>query len=137
MIDRRAPRRRGLTSVAALIALVIVALVSAAILKVGVARRSDLMAAERILQADWLAESALERASGRLALTADYAGETWEIAADAFGGRGPARVLIRVEAVAGRADQRRVIVQADYPADSPRRARRGKETVMDVPTNPR
>ncbi len=137
MIDRPSPRRRGLTSVAALIALMIIALVCAAILKVGLARRSDVMAAERRLQADWLVESALDRASARLARSPDYPGETWEIPAEAFGGRGAASVTIRVEPVADAPGRRRVAVRADYPSGSSLRARRARETIMDITTDPR
>lgn len=137
MIPHRSNRRRGLTSVVALIALVIIALVCAAILKVGLSRRVDLAGTERRLQADWLAESALDRASSRLALAPDYGGETWTIPAEDLGGRGPASVVIRVEPVADRPDRRRVVVQAEYPSGATLRARRGKEIVMQLTPNPR
>ncbi len=130
-------RRRGLTSVAALVALLLVALVCAAILKVGLARRAALQGVERGLQADWLAASALDRAAARLALTPDYPGETWEVPASELGDRGSGRVEIRVEAVADHPDRRRVAVTADYPGGSIRRARRAKSATIALHPQPR
>ena len=82
----------------------------------GIARRDQARQAEQRLQADWLAESGLERAAARLAAKPDYKGEIWNIAAAELSGP-RARVEIRVNDVAGREAARRVTVVADYPAD--------------------
>jgi hypothetical protein len=97
------------------------------------------------VQADWLAESALERAAARLAADASYQGETWTLAAVEFAGRrgGQAReanvlpsagdggrVLIRVEPAAGPPDRRRVHVEADYSSG---RARQTRDITMTLP----
>ncbi len=124
--------RRGLTSVALLIALFLVGLIAAAILKVAVARRAEVAREERRLQAGWLAESGMGRAAARLAASAAYTGEVWEIPADEFGGRGAGTVTIRVEPIADRPARRRVSVQADYPSGSGSRARKSQETVMEI-----
>jgi type II secretory pathway pseudopilin PulG len=126
------PRRRGLVSVAVLIGLIILAIICAGLLKVALARRAEVGVEERRLQAVWLAESGLERASARLAASGDYSGETWDIPAEDLGGRGPGRVVIRVERVADRADRRTVRVQADYPSGSGLRSRQSKELVLQV-----
>ncbi len=131
----RKPRRRGLASVAVLIALIVVGLIGAGLLRVALARRSEVGMEERRLQGAWLAESALGRASARLAESDAYTGETWEVPAEELGGRGAGSVAIRVEPVPDHPDRRRVVVRADYPKDSHRRARRSLEVVL--PFTPR
>ncbi len=129
------PRRRGLVSVAVLIALIVVGLIAAGLLRVALARRSEAEMEERRVQATWLAESALGRASARLAESDAYGGETWEIPAGDLGGRGTGSVVIRVESVPDHPDRRRVEVRADYPKQASRRARRSLEVVLTL--NPR
>ena len=131
------PKRRGLASVAVLIALLIVGIICAALLKVGLARRDQVKMAERASQAGWLADSGLDRAASRLAQEAGYAGETWEVPAEDLGGRGAGSVAIGVEPVEGRPEKRKVRVVADYPSGSPSRARRTKVSIVDVPHPPR
>ncbi len=59
-------RRRGLVSVAVLIALLVIGLVCAGLLKVALSRRAEVGMEERRLQAGWLAESGMDRAVARL-----------------------------------------------------------------------
>lgn len=124
--------RRGLVSAVALVTLLVVGLIGFALLRVAVARRGAVRAEERRLQASALAESALDRAAARLAADPAYAGETWEIPAGDLGGRGTARVVIRVGPAAD-APGRLISVQADYPADSTLRARRSRSLVVAAP----
>jgi Tfp pilus assembly protein PilV len=132
-IENRHPQRRGLTSVAVLIALIIIAIITAGLVKVAFARRALMMAEERRLQAAWLADSGLERASSRLAASSDYKGETWEIPAEDFGGRGSATVQIQVEKPPDQPDRRKVRIQADYPAKSSLRTRQSREAIIPIP----
>jgi len=123
-----------------LVCLVVITLISGALLKVGVAHRDQVRAQERRMQAEWLAQSALERARARLADRSDYAGETWKITAAELGldavssaGQGPAAlVLIAVERPSGSADQRLIKVQADFPPDLPRRARHSLKQIVTL-----
>jgi hypothetical protein len=94
--------------------------------------RRQLRGQEDRLQADWLAESGLERAAARLAADESYAGETWRIAADELGGRAAGEVVIRVESLADHPRGRLVHVQADFPAGAEHRARRSKQTPVDL-----
>jgi type II secretory pathway pseudopilin PulG len=125
-------RRRGLVSVAVLIALFVIGLVCASLLRVALSRRSEVGREERRLQAGWLAESGMDRAVARLLASGDYAGETWEVPAGDLGGRGAATVAIRVEPVADRPDRKKVRVQADYPSGSSLRARQSREIIVVV-----
>ncbi len=125
-------KRRGLVSVAVLIGLIVIGIVCAGLLRVALARRAEVGAEERRLQAEWLAESGLGRASARLSTAGDYSGETWEVPAGELGGRGSGTVAIRVEPVADHPDRRKVHVQADYPAGSDRRSRRTREIEIRI-----
>ena len=137
---------RGMTVVAVLVCLIILTMISGVVLKVSVARRELARSQERRLQAEWLAESGVERAIARLALDRDYTGETWSLPARELGrtehaptGTSPAtadapaaRITIKVERVPAASNRRRVHVQADYPLDAPGRSRHSKEIMIDL-----
>ena len=63
---------------------------SGVLFKVGVAHRDQVRAQERRIQAEWLAQAGLDRALFRLAASAGYTGETWQIAAADLGLAEPA-----------------------------------------------
>ena len=130
-------RRRGLVSVAVLIALFVIGLVCAGLLKVALGRRAEVGREERRAQAAWLAGSGVDRAVVRLGASVDYTGETWEIPADDLGGRGAATVAIEVEKVADRPDRRKVSVRADYPSGSSLRVRQSREIIVVVQSSTR
>ena len=117
---------------AVLVCLLVVTLVSGVLVKQGVAYRRQVRAQERRLQAEWLAESGIDRAFARLAAKPDYAGERWEIAAETLGQ--PAVVTIEVDPPSAQNEDRVVRVRADYPPDPPRRIRCTREVV--VPKTP-
>lgn len=116
----------------ALAAVVILMMVVATLARIGVAERRQAIAEGRSIQADWLAESGLARASARLSESGDYRGETWDLAAADLGGRDGGRVVIVVEPSAGRPDRRLVHVRADYPTDPTRRARRTLRAIIQL-----
>jgi hypothetical protein len=76
---------------------------------------------EQQLQTLWLVESGLERGLAGLAASSDYTGETWQIPADALGGRDAATVGIVVETIEENTAVRRIAVEAIYPDDPQRR----------------
>ncbi len=82
------------------------------------------------LQAQWLAEAALERAAARLAKDSKYAGETWTVSAGEFVGRQGGAVKIRVGPDAGHPGRRVVRVEAYYPDDPVHRGRWEKQVTM-------
>jgi hypothetical protein len=130
-------RRSGLVSVAVLIALFVIGLVCAGLLKVAFARRAEVAMNERRVQAEWLAESGLDRAVARLKASVDYAGETWEVSTEDLGGRGAATVAIQVEKITDRPERRKVRVQADYPTGSSLRSRQSRETIVTIMSSSR
>ena len=132
--------RRGLTTVAVLVCLVVILLISGVLLKIGVAHRDRVRSMERSLQAEWLAQAGLDRAVARLASSAGYAGETWALAprdlglTEASGGE-PGRaalVSIKVEKPPGAPARRLIKVQADFPPDPPHRARHSTQMLVEL-----
>jgi hypothetical protein len=145
-VHRAASRhpRRGITAVVVLICLVVVSLLSGVLLKVGMAHRQTVRAEERRLQAEWLAQSGLERARHKLAETALYTGETWKLTAADLGlraaeagGQGAAVVRITVEPAGSGSSAKRIKVEADCLPDPPRRARHSLQVQVELATQKR
>jgi hypothetical protein len=88
------------------------------------------------VQAQWLAEAALERAAARLRADAEYGGETWNISAVELGGEKAALVEIRVESVDDdeSSDKLVILVTADYPNDPVHRCRWKKQLEITLKT---
>ena len=85
-------------------------------------------------QAQWIAEAAIERAAVRLAVNADYTGDTWTISAAELGGNDGGQARIRVEKIDGSSNRRTVRVEADYPDDPVHRSRWTKQIAIDLKT---
>jgi Tfp pilus assembly protein PilX len=131
--------------VAVLVCLVVIMLLGAALLKVALLERESSRETERRLQAQWLAESGLERARARLASDASYPGETWTLSAADLGlvESAPARadegkregavgvVTISVDRSGG-GISRVVRVQAEYPRGGPHPLRHSEELRIDL-----
>jgi type II secretory pathway component PulK len=81
-------------SVAALVCLLVMTLICGSLLRTIQTQRALVRSEERRLQADWLAESGLERAYARLANDPAYRGETWTLPADQIGGTDAGSVTI-------------------------------------------
>ena len=123
--------RDGSVVVVVLVCLMALAMIGAASLRVALDERRVVRADEGRLQAEWLMRSGLERAVFRLAEEDSYAGETWEIPADASVGGASAVVRIVVAKDDTGRGRRRVSVQADLSSGSSRRVRRSGRWVVD------
>jgi hypothetical protein len=119
-----------LTAVAVLVCLVIITIMAGALLRTGLAQREESKAQERRLQAEWLAESGVQRAIARLSVDPKYPGETWEIPARDLDSTDAALVAITAEPARAGTTGRTIRVQADYPRDPPRRVRHSR--VIDI-----
>jgi Tfp pilus assembly protein PilX len=140
------PSRRALTTVAVLVCLIVITLIGAALLKVGLAQRSQVRSQEHRLQAEWLAESGLDRAVAQLATDKNYPGEAWPIRAQDLGfpaspvlgqtsgssAQPLGMITITVDRVGENVHRRRIRVQADYPLDPPARSRHTKQMLLDL-----
>jgi type II secretory pathway component PulK len=130
---RAAADRGGAVLIVALVCLTVAMLIALQSFKTAMIEQREFRNQQNRLQADWLAEAALDRAAARLAADAGYRGETWRIAAAELGGASDGSVLIRLEPVAGSA-RFSLSVQADCPADGDHRARRSQSLVIERPT---
>ena len=130
--DNHRGRRRGAALVIVLILLLAVMVIVGSLVCMLLAEHRRLRGYDDRLQAMWLAESALQRASAQLARSAEYSGETWSVSAESLGGNRDGSVEILVQSVAGEPDARRVQVTADYPADPLHRKRYSKEITISL-----
>ncbi len=126
-------RKGGFVAAVAVVLLFLLVLLGGGLLRVVWLRHSDLRGAERRLQAEWLAESALDRAAACLAVEPGYRGETWIIPAEHFNGRDAAEVRIEIRPAPDDAARRVVHARADYPAAGTRRARQSREITIVLP----
>jgi hypothetical protein len=120
--------------VVVLILLFAVVAIAGSLVYVLLAEHRQLRGHDDRLQAMWLAESGVERASAQLAVSMDYEGETWLVPAAEIGGAQTGRIEIRVERVVDEPEMRRVHVTADYPADSVHRKRYSKQIDVALKT---
>ena len=124
--------RQGVIVIVVLVCVVVALAMFAAIARQAAAARNLGQKHAREAQADWLAESALERAAWRLAADADYTGETWTVSAELLGGSDSAVVAIEVKPIPEQPNRRTVHVRADYPDDPQYRVRRTKQTEVEL-----
>lgn len=116
----------------------VVALLTVMLVLVGVVARSLVTAHRehrdrfRQLQAEFLAESGFARAAAKLAQSHDYSGETWSLPADAQLDA-PATIVIAVETVADRPQERRLQITAQYGASDVHRAVTHKQVTLTLP----
>lgn len=129
-------RRRGAILICAMICLLLISLLLGSLLKLALAHRRQVRTEQYRLQAQWLAESAMERSVDRLAADGEYSGEEWNIAAKELDGRHAGSVKISVQKSATRPMQRIVTVEAIYPSGVARSAKRTKQLTVRIKTNP-
>ena len=108
--------RSGVVLVAVLVALVVVMLISAAIVRGLVVQHRLARSGQQRIQAFWFAESAVQRARTQLASAPDYDGETWTIELPQSG-YASGQAVIRIEAIENEPNKRSIIVEARLPND--------------------
>lgn len=128
-------RRRGALLILAMACLGATVLMLAMSLRSALSERRALLVRGRSLQADWLAESGLQRAVARLTLDPNYAGEKWVLEADRLGGRDAAMVTIAIETIRDRPNEKRVRVDASFPTGRTLHATRIRETIINTGRN--
>lgn len=119
-----AAARTGAVLVIALICLLLLTALAASLVRTALMQREQVIHDEWQLQAEWLAEAALDRALMQLNASADYEGEEWlPESNDKAAPPGRIRIAILQEEGESGARLARITVTADVPADAQQRAR--------------
>lgn len=132
--------RRGAILVLAMVCVAVTVSIMTLLVRSAVMHRAAQATQRNVAQANWLVESAMDRAAARLAVDSSYKGETWEIPADLFKSgepdptSKPAVVRIKVEPGPNSPSEREVQITADYPNRTPHRVRRSKRVVVQLVT---
>lgn len=114
-------RHLGVALVIMLVALGLVAAMSAAVAWQALAQRHFLLQRERQLQAYWLAESGIDRAGTRLLADPAYRGESIPLIRESS---------VRIEVKRLEENVFRILTEAKYPSDPPGTVIRSTERVL-------
>lgn len=124
--------RPGAVLVVVLICTLLASVILGTLLQLAATGRRQSRVHARSLQADWLAESGIERAAAQLSTNPDYKGETWQIPAEEINGRHAGIVKIEIGPLTGYAEKRNVLIRADFPAGDLQRIRKSKQIVINL-----
>jgi len=122
-----------LITVIFLIVLLLVSLTMASLVRAMLTQRELVRAGSIRLQADWLAQSALNRAAARLKTEPAWSGETWNIAAEELRQTNAAAITIEVRNDESRSTRRQVRVTVLSPPEGPPRVRLQRTYAVDLP----
>lgn len=131
--SKRPANRRGYLIVTVLIVLGLTMALFAVSLRMISLERRVLRTEQAALQAEALAAAGLARAGAQLAADRNYRGETWQATTATTAADGTTQLTIRVEDVADRPDQRRVVAMAQW-GEGLQATRRTRETIIVLPT---
>jgi Tfp pilus assembly protein PilV len=129
---KRRARRKGLALVAVLVFAVVILMLLTSMTKALTRDQRQVRDAQKKLQTFWLVESAVQRSVHSIEESPDYAGETWDVPADAFGTEDNASVVIQVEK-GDDSPARRVRIEARYPSHPVHSVLEIREFVVELP----
>jgi Tfp pilus assembly protein PilX len=127
----RCRQQRGAILVVVLVCLAVATALSVVVVRQTTAEHQAAQTNHRHLQALWLTEAGVERATARVIADSAYTGETWTISAKELAGDDNGVVRIQVQTIAGQPERRSVRVEADYPNAPAYRCRQVKQIVVD------
>lgn len=122
--------RRGAVLVIVMVCLMLISLLMASLLKSALLQRRQIVKEQNRVQAEWILESALERAALQRLQDPKYQGEIWKINPDELGTRyaGSAEIILNREGT----DKNRISIQArvTYPESTPFSVTRTKKVIL-------
>ena len=130
--SRKSPRR-GAIIVFAIIALLVVSMLGAALLRTVSLSNQQLQRETLHTQAVWLADSGAARAVARMNAAPDYTGETWAVPAEQLSAGRTASVRIAVSPESDHPERTVIAATAEYPQDSPTAIRITKRITVTTP----
>ena len=116
--SRQSPRR-GAIIVFAILALLVVSMLGAALLRTVSQSKQQLQREVLHTQAVWLADSGAARAVARLNASSDYTGETWAVPAEQLSAGRTAAVRIALSPDPDHPERTIIAATAEYPYGSP------------------
>jgi len=115
-------RKRGSGLVIALVTLLVVTSIMGSIMHALLTELRQTRQTAIEVQAQWLADAAVERAAARWAANPSYVGETWKVGLPASSSMPESHGVVEVKIERGDSEKSsRIIVHANYPDDSRRR----------------
>jgi len=111
--------RRGSIIVFAMLALLILSMLGAALLRTVMLSQRQLQRETLHTQTGWLADAGIARAVARLRAASDYTGETWAIPSEQLSSGRTASVRITVSLAPDQPGQAWIAATAEYPSGSP------------------
>ncbi|MFK7778083.1 MAG: hypothetical protein QM501_08185 [Gimesia sp.] len=122
--------RRGAVLVIVMVCLMLISLLMASLLRSALLQRRQVINEQYRVQAEWILESALERAALQRLQDPKYQGEVWKITPADLGSRyaGSAQIIIKREGN----DGRRISIQArvTYPEQTTFSVTRTKKVIL-------
>ena len=109
--------RRGAVLLMVMICLLLVSMIGGSVMKLTLTQQRHIGKETNYLQAQFLAESGIERAVAQLSKNAGYLGESWDISAKELNRRAAGEVVITVSPDAGNTSEKRITVVALFPAN--------------------
>jgi type II secretory pathway component PulK len=130
---KRRARRKGLALVAVLVFAIVILMLLTSMSKALTHDQRQNRDAQKKLQTFWLVESAVQRSVHSIEESPDYAGEAWDVPADAFGTGDSASVVIQVKKEGDSSASRRVRIEARYPSHPVHSVLESREFVVELP----
>ena len=129
-VQRQHAARRGAVLVIVMVCLLLISLLMASLLKSALLQRRQLINEQFRVQADWILESALERAAQQRLDDPDYRGEVWQISPVDLGTRYAASAEITLKPEVK--DDRLISIQArvHYPENAAFSVTRTKKIIL-------
>ena len=127
------PARRGAILIFAFMALLVVTMLGASLIRTVTLSKQQLQREVLHTQAIWLADAGAARAIARLNAASDYTGETWSVPADQLTSGRTASVRITVVPQPDHAQQSLITATAEYPRGSPTAIRITKRITVTTP----
>ena len=125
-------RRSGAILIFTMMALLVVSMIGASLLRTSIASMRQIHREQQRLQTGWVAEAGCQRAIYRFQTEANYAGETWKIPAEQLQSRSNASVLITVTPDSKPESGQIISVVAEFPEDAVQKVRISKQVSVPL-----
>ncbi len=132
----RTSPRRGAIIVFAILALLVVSMLGAALLRTVSQTKQQLQREVLHTQANWLADAGAARAVAQWNASPDYTGETWAVPAEQLSAGRTASVRIAVSPEPDHPERTIIAATAEYPRGSPTAIRITKRITVTKPKEP-